>query len=189
MAENEVRKSISSPEKGDPLLTEVLVARLSIGSSGLSNDISKDGFTLLRAKVLLEQGKIESKEAVEENIKILERALQYAQKTKHPRLLSEVALAWHALGPERGVEMTSQIESREIRIKTLCQMARRSGPLREEESKHLLERAVQEAVLIPGLTEKIKALKEIAETGMVVDKEQAKAVYHMAYRIIEKASF
>jgi hypothetical protein len=119
----------------------------------------------------------------------LERAFQYAQRTKQPRLLSEAALAWYALDPDRGVEMTGQIESREIRIKTLCQMARRSGPLREEESKHLLKRAVQEAILIPGLTERVKALKEIAETGMVVDKGQAKAVYQMTYRMIEKASF
>ncbi|HSB04790.1 MAG TPA: hypothetical protein VLK23_06300 [Thermodesulfobacteriota bacterium] len=189
MAENEVRKSVSSPEKGDPLLTEVLVARLRTDPQSLLKIFQNTDPPVLRAKVFLEQGKIETKEVLEENIKTLEKAFQYAQKTKQPRLLREAALAWYALDPDRGIEMTGQIESREIRVKTLCQMARRNGPLREEESKHLLERTFQEAILIPGLTERIKALKAIAETGMVVDKEQAKAIYQMTYRMIEKTSF
>ncbi len=103
--------------------------------------------------------------------------------------MSEVALAWHVLAPEKGLEICNQIESRELQVKTLCRMVRENISLKKEEPKRLLERAAHEAILIPGLTEKIKALKEIAETGMSVDQEQAKAVYRRAYRMVEKALF
>jgi hypothetical protein len=39
------------------------------------------------------------------------------------------------------------------------------------------------------MTEKMKALKEIAETGLAVDQEQAKVAYHTAYGIVERASY
>ena len=53
-------------------------------------------------------------------------------------------------------------------------MVRNNGLLKKDESKRLLERAAREAILVQGMTEKIKALKEIAETGLAVDQEQAK---------------
>jgi hypothetical protein len=68
-------------------------------------------------------------------------------------------------------------------------MARSNGLLKKDESKRLLQRAAREAILIQGMTEKIKALKEIAETGLAVDREQAKVAYRMAYEIVERASY
>ena len=189
MAASEIRKRILSTGKEDPLLIQILIADLALDPQGLSTLFQKTDSPSLRAKVLLERGKIQSKETIETNIKILEKALQYARKARHPRLTGEIALAWHALSPEKGREISEQIESKELLIRTLCQMARSNGLLKKEESKRLLQRAAREAILVQGMTEKIEALKEIAETGLAVDQEQAKVAYRMAYEIVERASY
>ena len=189
MAASEIRKKISSTGKEDPLLVQILIADLALDPQGLSTLFQKTDSPSLRANVLLEQGKIESKETIEANIKILEKALQYARKARHPRLTGEIALAWHALSPEKGREISEQIESKELLVRTLCQMARSNGLLRKDESKRLLEKATREAILVQGMTEKMKVLKEIAETGLAVDQEQAKVAYRMAYEIVGRASY
>lgn len=188
MAEAEARKDIASRGRGETLLTKILIVRSAFGPPDPLTIFEKTDSPFVRASVLLEQAKIESK-AAEEDIKVLEKALQYSQKAKHYRLMSEVALAWHALAPEKGLEICNQIESSELQVKTLCRMVRENISLKKEERKGLLERAAHETALIPGLTEKIKALKEIAEAGRIVDQEQAKAVYRRACRMVEKASF
>jgi hypothetical protein len=52
----------------------------------------------------------------------------------------------------------------------------------------LLEEAGQEALGIEGLNEKIALLKEVGNDWMEIDKEKAKSVYHMIYRIVEKTA-
>jgi hypothetical protein len=189
MAASEIRKRISSTGKEDPILVQILILDLALDPQGLSTLFQKTDSPSLRAKVLLERGKIQSKETVEENIKILEKALQYARKARHHRLIGEIALAWHTLSPEKGREICNQIESKELLVRVFCQMVRNNGLLKKDESKRLLERAAREAILVQGVTEKMKALKEIAETGLAVDQEQAKVAYHTAYGIVERASY
>jgi hypothetical protein len=188
MAGDEARKDIASRGRGETLLIEILIVHSALSPLDPLTVFEKTDSPFVRASVLLEQAKVEGRTA-EEDIKILEKALQYSQKARHQRLMGEVALAWHALAPEKGLEICNQIESRELQVKTLCRMVREGISLKKEERKRLLKMAAQETVLIPGLTEQIKALKEIAGAGMAVDQEQAKAVYRRACRMVEKARF
>ena len=103
--------------------------------------------------------------------------------------MSEIAIAWSALEPNKGLEILSQIEPKEIRIQTLRRMAKQSNSSGKEEVNRLLKQATQEALEIDGLKERIKSLKEIANDWVAIDKEQAKTVYRMAYCIVEKAVF
>jgi hypothetical protein len=139
--------------------------------------------------VLLERGKAEAGETVEEDIRVLERAFQYSQKARQDRLTSEISLAWYILSPEKGLRVCSQIESKALLIQTYCGMIRTHGPARREESKRLLEKALQEAGVIDGAAERLRALKMIAESGMAVDQAQARAAYLSAYRIVEASVF
>ena len=187
LAEGEVRRSGFLPGKEDPLLAEILIVQSALDPHEPLTAFQKTDPPFVRAKVLLERGRIESK-GVEEQFKVLEKALQYAQKTKQYRLMSEISLAWFRLDPEKGLEVCNQIEPKEVRVKTLCQMVQKNTHFNKEELRRLLEKAVQEALLIQGLTEKIESLKEIAQVCVAVDQAQAKAVYRKAYRIIEKAA-
>jgi uncharacterized lipoprotein YehR (DUF1307 family) len=103
--------------------------------------------------------------------------------------MSEIAMAWFALEPDKGLELIVQVGSKEIRVKALRQMAQQSISSRREEAKRLLEKATQEALEIDGIKEKIKSLKEIANDWVAIDKEEAKTVYRMAYQLFEKASW
>jgi uncharacterized lipoprotein YehR (DUF1307 family) len=98
--------------------------------------------------------------------------------------MSEIAVAWFAVEPDKGLEILAQLEAKEIRIKTLRRMAKQSGPLRTR----LIERAAQEALGIDGLNEKIQFLKEIAGDWVEIDKEKAKTLYHTVNRIVEKTA-
>jgi hypothetical protein len=139
--------------------------------------------------VLLEGARVLHKGSVEENVRALEKGLQFAQRKKNPRLTAEIATAWFSLEPAKGLEVLAQVEPKENRVQTLRQMAWQSVSLRKErgEGQRLLERAIQEALGIEGLGEKIKSLGEIARDWVGLDKERAKSTYLQAYQLVEKA--
>jgi hypothetical protein len=188
-AKRDIRKNFTFPGPGEKILTEILITQTRWEPEQGLTIAQIVGLPTLRAKILLESGKLLSKATIEENIKALEKALQFAQRAKNPRLMSEIAMAWFALEPDKGLELIAQVGSKEIRVKALRQMAQQSISSRREEAKRLLEKATQEALEIDGIKEKIKSLKEIANDWVAIDKEEAKTVYRMAYRIVEKAAF
>jgi len=55
-------------------------------------------------------------------------------------------------------EVCDQIESKEHLVRIFCQLVRNNGPLKKDESKRLLERAARDAILVLGVTERMKAL-------------------------------
>jgi hypothetical protein len=186
LAEKEARKRLSL-EDSDLLLTEILVARSADGPNPSGIFQNTDG-PLIRARVLFDRGRTESKRTIEESMEVLEKALSYAQKAKHHRLLADVALLWYALDPGRGLDICSQISDDEIRVRTICKMAQKAVGGKGGESKLLLERAVQESLRVRGSTEKIKLLKEIAGILVSIDKEQAKSVYQIAYQVMKRSA-
>jgi hypothetical protein len=188
-AASETRKSIAMTGKEDPVLIQVLILQFSLDPQGFSTLFEKTDSAALRASVLLGRGKAQAGETVEEDVKILVKALSYAQKARQQRLISEIALAWCGLSPEKGVRTCSQIESKPLLVQTYCRMARIDGLVKKGESKGLLEKALREVPLIEGVTEKMEAVKRIAEAGSAVDQEQAKAAYRAAYRILQASSF
>ena len=138
--------------------------------------------------MLLDRGKAQARETVEEDVKILEEALSYAQKARQQRLIGEIALAWCGLSPEKGVRTCGQIESKPLLVQTYCRMARMNGLVKKGESKGFLEKALREVPRMEGATGKMEALKRIAEAGLAVDQEQSKAAYRAAYRMMEESS-
>jgi tetratricopeptide (TPR) repeat protein len=188
-AKRDIRKNFTFPGPGEKILTEILITQTRWEPEQGLTIAQIVGLPTLRAKILLESGKLLSKATIEENIKALEKALQFAQRAKNPRLMSEIAMAWFALEPDKGLELIVQVGSKEIRVKALRQMAQQSISSRREEAKRLLEKATQEALEIDGIKEKIKSLKEIANDWVAIDKEEAKTVYRMAYQLFEKASW
>jgi hypothetical protein len=189
MAENEARKNIFLPSKNEKMLTDIFLTQARLDPAAVLSQARKAGSPSIEARVLLESANVLQKGSVEENVKALERGLQFAQRKKNPKLTSEIAMAWFSLEPAKGLEVLAQVEPKEIRVQTLRQMAWQSVSLRKEreEGKRLLERATQEALGIDGLGEKIKLLREIARDWVGLDKERAKATYLQAYRIAEKA--
>ena len=184
IAGNERRKEPSS-EKGDLLLTKILLCRSADVPDPLSVLQSTDG-PLVRARVLLEQGRARSRTTVEASMEIMEKALIYAQKAKHPRLLTELAVLWYAFDPAKASDICSQIDPIEHRVRCLCWMAEKAG--KGGESKLLLEKAVQESLQIRGVTGKIGSLKEIARILADIDKEKAKSVYQIAYQVMKRST-
>jgi hypothetical protein len=92
-------------------------------------------------------------------------------------MMSEIAVASFALEPNKGLEILGQVESKEVRIKTLRRMARQSNSLRAR----LLEEAIRETFRLDGLNEKIAFLQEVASDWTEIDKEKSKSLYHMIY--------
>jgi hypothetical protein len=134
--------------------------------------------------MLLERAIDLNRVRIEENVNALEKSLQFAKTSKNPRMMSEIAVTWLALEPNKGLEILAQVEPKEIRVKTMRRMAKRSNSLR----MRLLEQATQEALGVDGLNKKIALLKEVAGDWKEVDNEKAKSVYHTIYRIVEKAA-
>ena len=190
-AEEETRKSISPSGKDEKILTDIFLTRARFDPAGALAQAGKVASPSIQARVLLETAKILQKASVEENIKALEKALQFAQKKKNPRLIAKIAMARFSLEPAMGLEVLAQVEPKEIRAHTLRQMAWQSFSLRNEreEARQLLERATHEALGIDGLGGKIQSLREIARDWAGLDKERAKATYLQAYRLVEKAEF
>lgn len=190
-AEEEARRSISPSGKDEKILTDIFLTRARFDPAGVLSQAGNVASASIQARVLLETAKILQKVSVEENIKALEKALQFAQKKKNPGLAANIALAWFSLEPAKGLEVLGQVEPKEIRAQTLRQMAWQSFSLRKEreEGWRLLERATQEALGIDGLGGKIESLRGIAGDWAGLDKERAKATYLQAYRLAEKAEF
>lgn len=188
-AENEARKNISLPGKDEKILTDIFLTQARLDLAAVLSKARKAGSASIEARVLLESAKALHKGSIDQNTKALEKGLQFAQRKKNPRLTAEIATAWSSLEPAKGLEVLAQVEPKEIRVQTLCQMAWQSVSLRKEreEGKGLLERATQEALGIDGLGEKIRSLREIARDWVGLDKERAKATYLQAYQIAEKA--
>ncbi len=188
-AKRDIRKNFTFPGPGEKILTEILITQTRWEPEQGLTIAQIVGLPTLRAKILIESGKLLSKATIEENIKALEKALQFAQRAKNPRLMSEIAMAWFALEPDKGLELIAQVGSKEIRVKALRQMAQQSISSRREEAKRLLEKATQEALGMDEFKEKVKALKGIAGDWAGIDKEKAKVVYRLAYQLFEKASW
>jgi len=183
-AESEALKDLSLHNKGEKILAENYIAQVNLEPDRVLTITQNARTPWLRAKILLERARDLNRVRIEENVNALEKSLQFAKTSKNPRLMSEIAVAWFALDPNKGLEILAQVESKEIRIKTLCRMASQSNSLRTR----LLEEATQETLGIEGLNEKIAFLKEVANDWMEIDKEKAKSVYHMIYRTAEKAA-
>ena len=191
MAEDEARKSISLPGRDEKILTDIFLTQARLDPTGVLFQGWKAASPSIQAGILLETAKALQKASVEENIKILEKVLQSAQKKKNFRLTADIAMAWFSLEPAKGLEVLAQVEPKEIQVQTLRQMAWQSVSLRKErdEGRHLLDRATREALGIDGLGEKIKLLREIARDWTGSDKERAQATYLKAYQLAEKAQF
>jgi hypothetical protein len=123
---------------------------------------------------------------IDEKTKILEQGLLLARKEKNERLMGDVASAWFALVPRRGLEILEQMESRDLRVQALRRMAQGNGSLPREEARRLLDQAADEAARIEGPKEKIQLLKEVASDMAPIDKDRARATYLKAYQIAEK---
>jgi hypothetical protein len=191
MAEKEARKGPASEERAR-LLAEILLARsinFRVNSQGLSTLFQSGDSPSVRARVLIDQARIQSERTVEESMKTLERAVQYAQKTRNDRLMAELAPLWYILDPGKGLDLCNQIGSRELQIKVLCGVAQRPGAGRKEESRPLLERAIEEALRVQGERGKIESLRAIAGILVNIDKERAKAVYQIAYQVVKRSAF
>ena len=182
--ESEVLKDFSLDDKGEKVLAEIYLSQANLEPSKALTVVQGAKSSLLKTKVLLEIARNLSKVSLEENLKTLEKSLQSAKASNNPRMMSEIAVTWFALEPDKGLEILAQLEVKEIRIKTLRKMAKQSGTWRSR----LLEQAAQEALGIDGLDEKIQCLKEIAGDWVRLDKERAKTLYGAANRIAEKAA-
>jgi len=176
------------PGQGEKILLEVLLS-LAWGEPEEALSVAQNAGTPYRqAKVLLETAQALNKAHMEENLKALEKALQFAQRTKNFPLLSEIASAWFCVAPDKGREVLSQVEPREIRIQALRQMARQSVSRQPQEAKRILEQATQEALRVEELGGRIKLLKEIAGDWMSLDPGRAKATFLQVFQIAEKAA-
>jgi len=190
-AESEARKSVPRPGSGkaEKILTEILVAKATWEPGEALTMAKNAGQPSLRAKILLESAKVLSKLHMEQNIKALDKSLQFAQVSKNHPLLSQVAVAWFALDPQKGLELLAQAEPKEVRIEALRRMAKQCGSERKEEANRLLQQATQEALGIDGLKERVKTLRGIAGDWAGIDKGRAKVTYLQAYDMVKKAFF
>ncbi|KPK89602.1 MAG: hypothetical protein AMJ94_11755 [Deltaproteobacteria bacterium SM23_61] len=144
------------------------------------------GSASMQARVLLEGSQILRARLIDEKTKILEKALLLARKEKNERLMGDVAAAWFALVPRKGLEILGEMESLDLRVQTLRRMARGNGSLPGEEMRRLLDQAADEAAKVEGTKEKLQLLKEVASDMVPIDRERAQATYLKAYQIAEK---
>jgi hypothetical protein len=139
-----------------------------------------------QSKAILDSGNEIYKETIEKDLKLLEKSFQFVQGNKNPRLLTDISLAWFWIDPAKAQEVAVLIDSKETRVKVLRLMARQAAKTKPEMSRGLLEKAVQEALAMEGLKEKIPALRAIAEDWASLDSGKAKATYLLAYQAAER---
>jgi hypothetical protein len=180
----EARKG-GSPAQ-EPVILAILQTRAGWEPEKSASIAKSAGSAAMQARILLEGSKVLRTRLVDEKTKILEQALLLARKEKNERLMGDVAAAWFALVPRKGLEILGQIESRDLRVQALRRMAQGNGSLPREETRRLLDQAADEAARIEGTKEKIHLLKEVAADMAPVDKERARATYLKAYQIAEK---
>jgi hypothetical protein len=181
---DEARKG-SSPAQ-EPVILAILQTQAGWEPKKLELIGQNAGSASMQARVLLEGSKALRARLIDEKTKILEQALVLARKEKNERLTGNVAAAWFALVPRKGLEILGQMEARDLRVQTLRRMAQGNGSLPGEESRRLLDQAADEAARIEGTKEKIQLLKEVAADMVPIDKERAQATYLKAYQIAEK---
>ncbi|MDH4265213.1 MAG: hypothetical protein OEW45_06205 [Deltaproteobacteria bacterium] len=185
-AEGEARDIIPSTGKENKIHAEILRQQSFWEPEQALAVAAKASSPFLRAKILLESAEVFSKMGIAENIKILEKAFSYAQQEKNSRLMGEIAVAWFAYEPNKGLDVLAQVEPKEIRFHSLLQMARMSTAASQDESKRLLKQAAQEVEKIDGIGDRIRNLKEIAGIWVKIDKEMAQKTYRQAMQIAEK---
>jgi ribosomal protein L22 len=171
----------------DAILLQVLLTQAGWEPDDTVSTAKRGSSPAMQARVLLEGAKVLKTRAIDDKTKTLDKALLLAQKEKNYRLMAEVAGAFFALVPQRGLEIQRQIEPRDLRIRTLRRMAHSAAvsPLKEE-GRALLDQASEEAAKAEGTTEKLQLLREIAADWAAIDKERAKATYLKAYQVAEK---
>ncbi len=182
-AESEVLKNLSPDDKREKLLAEIYLSRANLVPDKALTVVQNARSSLLKAKVLMEIARNLSKISLQEDIKALEKSSQFAKASNNSRIMGEIAAAWFALDPDKGLEILAQVEDKEIRIRTLRKMANQSSISRSR----LLEQAGREALTIDKLNGKIECLKEIAGDWVNLDNERAKALFSAVNRIAEKA--
>ena len=187
-AESEARNITLSMVKENKIHAEILLLQSSWEPEQALAIAAKASSPFFRAKILLGSAEVLSKMGTAENIKTLENAFSHAQKEKNPRLLGEIAIAWFAYEPSKGLAVLAQVEPKEIRFHSLLQMARMSLDSSQDESKRLLEQAAHEVEKNDSIGERIKNLREIAGAWCEIDKEKAKKIYRQAYQIAEKTA-
>jgi hypothetical protein len=180
----EARKG-GSPAQ-EPIILEILQTQASWEPEKSALIAKSSGSAATQARILLEGSKVLRTRLIDEKTKILEQALQLARKDKNERLMGDVAAAWFALVPRKGLDVLGQVENRDLRVQTLRRMAHGNGSLPREEARRLLDQAADEAARIEGIKEKIHLLKEVASDMTPIDKERARATYLKAYQIAEK---
>jgi hypothetical protein len=183
-AESETLNNPSLRDKAEKILEENLLAQVNLEPDKALTIAQNARTPYLKAKILLESAKDLNKALIEENVNALEKSLQFAKISKDPRMMGQIAIAWFALEPNKGIEILAQVEPKEIRIETMLRMARQSNSLRTR----LLEEATQGALGIDDLNEKVALLKEVAGDWMKIDKEKAKSVYHAIYRVVKMSA-
>jgi hypothetical protein len=184
-------KALAEARKGgraaqEPILLAILQTQAGWEPGKSASIAKKAGSASMQARILLEGCKVLRTRLIDEKTKILEQALLLARKEKNERLMGDVAAAWFALVPRKGLEILGQMESRDLRVQALRRMAQGNGSLPREETRRLLDQAVDEAARIEGTKEKIQLLKEVASDMVPMDKERARATYLKAYQIAEK---
>jgi hypothetical protein len=186
-----LRKALAEARKGgspaqEPIILAILQTQAGWEPENSAPIAKSAGSASMQARILLEGSKVLRTRLIDEKTKILEQALLLARKEKNERLMGDVAAAWFALVPRKGLEILGQMESRDLRVQTLRRMAQGNGSLPREETRRLLDQAADEAARIEGTKEKIHLLKEVASDMAPIDKERARATYLKAYQIAEK---
>jgi hypothetical protein len=187
MAEGEARKS---PFRNgvEEILYEIFLLKISLDPTEVFTIAQQGGSPYLQMRILLEGTRRLTKTTIDENAKLLETALQFGQISKNPNLLTQIGVTWSSLDMKKGLDIIRQADSREIRLNALRLIAKKINNKKEKES--LLKQALEEALGMDDLSEKLKGLKEIATDWVSINKEKSKALYRMAYRLMkEKVTF
>jgi hypothetical protein len=183
-------KAMVEARKGSSPSPDVILAILQTQVSWepeKSGSIAKSaGSAAMQARIFLEGSKVLRARLIDEKTKILEKALALARKEKNERLMGDVAAAWFALVPRKGLEILGEMQTRDLRVQTLRRMAQGNGSLPGEEARRLLDQAADEAAKTGGAKEIIQLLNEVASDMVPFDKDRARATYLKAYQIAEK---
>jgi hypothetical protein len=186
-----LRKALAEAMKGgspaqEPIILAILQTQAGWEPENSAPIAKSAGAASMQTRILLEGSKVLRTRLIDEKTKILEQALLLARKEKNERLMGEVAKAWFALVPRKGLEILGQMESRDLRVQALRRMAQGNGSLPREETRRLLDQAADEAARTEGTKEKIQLLKEVAADMVPMDRDRARATYLKAYQIAEK---
>ncbi len=182
-AETGIRRALAQNLR-NKILAEILSARAVLNPSQTLPVARQAGDPAVEMEILKERAVSLYKAGIEENGKVLEKAWQYAQKSRNPRVTGEIARAWFCIDPSKSAEMLARIEPRDLRIRTLQRIMHQNG-LQQNEKTKALEMAVREISALDGAGERLKALQEIFGDASGVDREKGKDLFLQACRIAE----